>query len=217
MAFVDGWAEWRSKLKEIRESDKLHGIEKPFDWFIFALKIFTPLQLPQLFWGRSERWRPWCTDTFVVGATIVLFYLLLWVDSWPQLSFLIAFYLLANIIIILLNILFLTKIVGRVASYERTLILFMLNVAQVVLIFAIFYRWERPDLEAKDALVMALLVFGTIGYEQGAKPIAAFQFVIDFMLLAVFLAHFVRRLWEDRGTKARPDEAEVPTESSSGE
>ncbi len=146
MAFADGWAEWRDNLKEIRQSDKLHGIEKPFDWLIFASKIITPLQLPQLFWGRSERWQPWCTDTFVVGATIVLICLLPWANSWPELSFWIAFYLLANVIIILLNILFLTKLFGPVASYDRTLILFMLNVVQVVLIFAIFYRLERPDL-----------------------------------------------------------------------
>jgi hypothetical protein len=33
----------------------------------------------------------------------------------------------------------------------------------------------------------------------------------------VFLAHFVGRLGEDRGTKARPDEAEGTTDSSSGE
>src|SRR2546430_14871971 len=47
--------------------------------------------------------------------------------------------------IVLLNVLFLSKLsfIGPVASNERTLLLFMLNVAQVVLAFAIFYRLTR--------------------------------------------------------------------------
>jgi hypothetical protein len=74
----------------------------------------------------------------------------------------------------------------------------MFNVAQVVLIFAIFYRTERPGLEASDALVTALLVFGTVGYDELAKHLAGFQIAIDFLLLAVFLAHFVGGLGSSR-------------------
>jgi hypothetical protein len=108
--------------------------------------------------------------------------------------------LLASIIIILLNVLFLTKLFGPVASPERTLILFMFNVIQVVLIFAIFYRLQLRGSGAGDALVAALLVFGTVGFPEDAKPIAGFQVAIDFMLLAVFLAHFVGGLGS-RGTE----------------
>jgi hypothetical protein len=62
---------------------------------------------------------------------------------------------------------------------------------RVRLIFAIFYRLQLRGSGAGDALVAALLVFGTVGFPEDAKPIAGFQVAIDFMLLAVFLAHFV--------------------------
>jgi hypothetical protein len=88
----------------------------------------------------------------------------------------------------------------------------MLNVVQLVLIFAIFYRSERPDLEVKDALVTAVLVFGTVSRPDDAKAIAGCQIAIDFMLLAVFLAHFVGRLGSEEA-KARPDETGGPTNS----
>jgi len=71
------------------------------------------------------------------GRDCLLFSLLLSTNSWPRLSFWLASYLLVSVIIVLLSVLFLTKLFGRVASPERTLILFVFNVAQVVLIFAI--------------------------------------------------------------------------------
>ncbi len=55
-----------------------------------------------------------------------------------------------------------------------------------------------PSLDPFDALVETLLVFGTVGYPKEARAIAGFQIAIDFMLLAVFLAHFVGRLGEVR-------------------
>jgi hypothetical protein len=76
----------------------------------------------------------------------------------------------------------------------------MLNIAQVVLAFAIFYRLQLPDLPAGNALFEALLVFGTISHPKGADAIAGLQIVIDFVLLAVFLAFFVGKL----GTRDYP-------------
>jgi hypothetical protein len=69
----------------------------------------------------------------------------------------------------------------------------MLNVAQVVLAFAIFYRLTL-HIPARHALFEAVGVFGTISYPKGANAIVGLQIVIDFMLLAVFLAFFVGRL-----------------------
>jgi hypothetical protein len=49
-----------------------------------------------------------------------------------------------------------------------------------------------------DALFNSLLVFGTIGYPKKAQVIVGAQIVIDFALLAIFLARFVGRLGEAR-------------------
>jgi hypothetical protein len=121
----------------------------------------------------------------------------------------IAIYFLVSIIVYLLNVVLLDhKVFGEVRSPERSLILFILNVAQVVLIFAIFYRSKLPDLGALDALVVALLVFGTVTLpnEAVAEPIAAIQVAADFMLLAVFLAHFVGGLGRGDALKGKDNE-----------
>src|SRR6516162_434880 len=83
-----------------------------------------------------------------------------------------------------------------VASNERTLLLFLLNIVQVVLAFAILYRLTLPNLNLNPwkALFKSLLVFGTIGYPEGAELIVGIQIATDFVLLAVFLAFFVGRL-----------------------
>jgi hypothetical protein len=117
----------------------------------------------------------------------------------PKVSAILAGYLLATNIIILLNVLFLTKLsfIGPVASEERSLLLFFLNLFQVVLTFAIFYRCKL-SVSVGEALFKTLLVFGTIGYPQGAETIVGSQIAVDFVLLAVFLAFFVGKLGSSR-------------------
>jgi hypothetical protein len=66
-------------------------------------------------------------------------------------------------------------------------------VIQVVLTFAIFYRCKL-SISVGEALFKTLLVFGTIGYPEGAETIVGFQIATNFLLLAVFLAFFVGNL-----------------------
>jgi hypothetical protein len=70
----------------------------------------------------------------------------------------------------------------------------MVNVIQLVLAFAIFYRTAIPNLSNMDAVFNALLVFGTIGYPKGANLVVGSQILLDFVLLAVFLAFVVGKL-----------------------
>jgi hypothetical protein len=141
-----------------------------------------------------------------VAVTVGLFLLLGLADFWPSVSFWFASYFLASVIVYLLNVVLLSKVLGPVLSRERSLILLIFNIVQVVLIFAIFYRWKLPNLGFWEALIDAVLVFGTVSLpseiEVGAKPFAAFQVAIDFMLLAVFLAHFVGGLGTEGSTNA---------------
>lgn len=106
-------------------------------------------------------------------------------------------YFLASTIVILLNVLFLTKIFGAPASNERTLLLFIINVIQIILAFAIFYR-RQLGLRTGQAFFEVLRVFGTLGYPEGAEFIIGCQITIDFMLFAVFLSFFVGNLGQGR-------------------
>jgi hypothetical protein len=64
----------------------------------------------------------------------------------------------------------------------------------VVSAFAILYRLTFPNLNPWKALFQSLRVFGTIGYPEGAEPIAGVQIATDFVLLTVFLAFVVGKL-----------------------
>jgi hypothetical protein len=173
-------------------------IEKPVGVGLFVLKTFTLTEFIRLFvWNWKDKllsFPDWC----VFGVTVALA-ILFW--TTPPGSVLIASYLLFSIIVYLLNVVLLDhKVFGAPRSPERSLILFILNVAQVVLIFAIFYS---PFVVSRPPLVEALLVFGTINFPTEAPYLAAFQVAADFMLLAVFLAHIVGRVGRD-DTKSPP-------------
>src|SRR5258708_30005179 len=162
MRLPDGLAEWWLDLRKIYATAEVRGIERLFDMMIFAMNIATLSQIIQFFWGRRDQGPTHFIDVYVLTATIVMGCLLWAPDGVLWLSAGVAGYLLVSTIIVLLNVLFLTKLsfIGPVASNERTLLLFILNVAQVVLAFAIFYRLKL-HIPVSDALFKTLLVFGT--------------------------------------------------------
>jgi hypothetical protein len=196
MQFLNGLTEWRGDLRRIYATDEVRGIEKAFDLLIFAVQVVILSQIAQFFWGRRDQGPWWFIDVYVPAATVILMGLLGCSDYFPRVSAIVALYLLASTIVVLFNVLFIGKLsfIWSVASNERTLLLFMLNVIQVVLAFAIFYRWSLPNLSTWDALFKALLVFATIAYPNGSEAIAGSQIAIDFLLLAVFLSFFVGNL-----------------------
>ena len=87
MALEEGWAEWRNGLRKIKETEELHGIEKPVAWMIYILKIVTPLQLLLVIFGPRVRMTPGRTDAYVVLVTVALLLLLWLADRWPSVSF----------------------------------------------------------------------------------------------------------------------------------
>jgi hypothetical protein len=201
MRLVAGVKQWWSDLRRIYATDKIDGIEKGFDLSIFALLAITPTQIIQFFCGGREQAPKRLVGGYVLIITLVLACLLYWSDSLPRVSVGLAGWFLASTIIVLFNVLFLSKLpfIGPPRSPHRTLILFMVNVIQLVLAFAIFYRFALPKLSNMDAVFNALLVFGTIGYPKGANLVVGSQIFLDFVLLAVFLAFVVGKLgnWQD--------------------
>jgi hypothetical protein len=98
---------------------------------------------------------------------------------------------------------FLSKLefVATPKSPERSLLLFILNVAELLIAFAIFYRvWF--GLRVGEAIVNAILVFGTVGYFKDkiadrmvdTSALVAGQILLDFLLLAIFLATLIGRV-----------------------
>jgi hypothetical protein len=99
-------------------------------------------------------------------------------------------YFSASTIIVLLNIVLLTRIFGKLASPERSLLLFVCNVAQITLMFATWYYLHGVC----DPLLKSILTLATISHVDEWKPVAMAQIATDFVLLAIFLSHLVGQL-----------------------
>jgi len=102
-------------------------------------------------------------------------------------------YFSLSTVVSLLHVVFLSKPLGEVESPERSLILFMCNVVQIVLMFAIRYQL-LAGLTKGDALFNSMLVFATLGYPKQARALVGIQITTDFLLLAIFLGHLVGRV-----------------------
>jgi hypothetical protein len=195
MQYIGGLKEWCCTLGRIYSTNEVRGIEWLFDLVVFFLMILTPsLHIQSLLWGRglnvSARFAEWYTAT-----VFVLMCFLLWPHSF--FSAMLASYVLATTLIVLFNVTFLPKLsfIGPSISAERSLLLFIFNVAQTALAFAILYRWSL-NLPPGDALFRSLQVLGTVSFphEPDAQVIVESQIVTDILLLAVFLAFFVGKL-----------------------
>src|SRR5919204_1541210 len=133
MRLNDGLAEWSNELKNIYVTREVRGLEWLFDLTIWALQIATLSQIVQIcVWGRRYQVPTWFTEAYVCAVTIILCFLW-WSDDVTRVSAVVVGYLLGTTIIVLFNVVFLSKLsfIGPVASHERTLLLFMLNIAQV--------------------------------------------------------------------------------------
>jgi hypothetical protein len=78
-------------------------------------------------------------------------------------------------------------------SAGRSLILFICNVVQIILMFSIWYQLEAGPAKG-DALFQSLLVFAKLGYPKHLEVLVGMQIATDFLLLAIFLAHQVGRV-----------------------
>ena len=97
-------------------------------------------------------------------------------------------------VVVLLHVVLLSKVFGDIYSAERSLILFIFNVVQLVFTFSIWYELGAKQPKG-EALFNALLVFATVGYPEKAPAlIVGTQIAADFLLLAIFLAHIVGRV-----------------------
>jgi hypothetical protein len=103
-------------------------------------------------------------------------------------------YFLFSTVVVLLHVVLLSKVFGNVFSAERSLILFICNVVQLIFTFSIWYELIIKQTTKGEALLKALLVFATLGYPPEAGVIVGLQIATDFLLLAIFLAHIVGRV-----------------------
>jgi hypothetical protein len=187
------YAVWQSTLQRIRKSEEVQGIEKG------ACVLFQGLRIISISHWFIHTWKG--IERYVFGRLVVLVLLLVIVPQdhlWGNwVVFFFTIYILFELYTVHFQIMFLSKFVAAPPkSAERSLLLFILNVAELLIAFAIFYR-GRFGLRVGEAITNATLVFGTIGYRNDIvdiPPIVAVQILLDFLLLAIFLATLIGRV-----------------------
>jgi hypothetical protein len=172
---------------------RLDGIEWLTALFLYALWAATLAFWLRIILSRYSKIRQTLIiEVYVAVSAVVAVVAWLWVPTfWWAIA---RSYLLFSTVLVLLHVVLLSKVFGDIYSAERSLILFIFNVVQLVFTFAIWYELEAHQAKG-EALFNALLVFATVGYpEKAPAVIVGAQIATNFLLLAIFLAHIVGRV-----------------------
>ncbi len=176
---------WRCELSELWGS--LTGIEAVIATGLYLIwPIFISFHLNYLFGKR----RPLAIEIYVVACVVVTIAVWLVPTTWGAV---LCSYFSVSSVVALLDVVFLSKVLGGVESTERSLILFLFNLVQLVFMFSAWYQLIT-GISKEEALFNALLVLGTLGYSSDARVVVGIQIVTDLLLFATFLAHLMGRV-----------------------
>jgi hypothetical protein len=179
-----------------------------------VLTLFSPPTLLLILFNLKHRW---LTDAYVVVALVFSVVTYFWAPcAWCAV---ISTAFSASTLIVLLNVVLLSRVFGPVYSPERSLLLFICNAVQITFMFATWYYLfavDKPQLRS-------ILTFATIGYaanesiEKGAiaqiptaflEPVAMAQIATNILLLAIYLSQLMGRIGpkeDDNDRAARGD------------
>src|SRR6185369_4780387 len=178
----DGLQRWRAQLNGIKES-KTGGIERLFYFALYRLRLISLSEwISFCITGGREDDAAHAKDRLIVDWYVVLktflVALLLILPAKHSLTWLVqlvVWYLLAEMYLSLLNIVFVgTLKQDRKISVGRSLLLLMFNAAQLVLSFAVFYRLCLHK-GIRDAVYTSVQVFSTLGAPEHARTLVTLQ------------------------------------------
>ncbi len=184
MHFRHGVRNWTDGFATI--AARTRGIVRWVGWMLHSLSLLSPTQWMYIGYGRERDVNTWI-DLYVIVAlaiSILSFLFLSPVTRW------VSTYISAVTLIAVLNIVLLQRVFGDISSPERSLLLFICNVVQIVFMFATWYSLYGEE----HPLLTSVLTFATIGHSATTPRIAMVQIATDFVLLAVYLSHLVGRV-----------------------
>jgi hypothetical protein len=188
-----GAREWCDNLTRVWK--ETIGIERWVGTPLYVLTLASPPNWVHILFRRKD---PWITDAYVFGVlvfSVVTYFLApnVWCARFST-------FFSASTAIVLLNVVLLQRVFGAVFSSERSLLLFICNVAQITFMFATWYNLCGVS----DPLLKSILTFATISYVDKMKPVAMAQIALDFVLLAIFLSHLIGRVGPRNGVHIKP-------------
>jgi hypothetical protein len=152
---------------------------------LYLLTLFSLPSLVIILFNRNDRW---ITDAYVVA--VLVFSVVTYVLAPYTWCAVVSTYFSASTVIVLLNIVVLQRVFGPVFSPERSLLLFICNVAQITFMFAAWYYLCGVP----GPLFKSILTFATIDKAEQMPSVAMAQIATNFVLLAIFLSQLVGRV-----------------------
>jgi hypothetical protein len=164
-----------------------HGVEQALGLILYALSLISLTQWRHICCGRgSDRSVDTFTEWYVFGTLLISVLIFIFLPNLALLST----YFSATTVIILLNIVLLQPVLGgEIVSPQRSLLLFVCNVIQIVVMFATWYSLGGE----MEPLLTSVLTFATIGYSVKMPKTAITQIATNFVLVAVYLSHLMGR------------------------
>jgi hypothetical protein len=198
-------ADFWEMLAYIAKTRELTGAERSIAWSVYYSRIFSIafwLLIPFEVESKSASTRRHeIIECYLFCELAILFGLFCLAGAIPVVSSYLAGYFLAHVFLALLDIIFVGRLekMRQVISVERSLLLFVVNAAEIVVAFSIFYR-AILCYPPFAALITALLVFGTVvplesnlrnADQQLVNFIVGGEICCDFLFIAVFLGAFI--------------------------
>jgi hypothetical protein len=190
---MGGLEEWRNNLKKVWAGTS--GIVRVVGIALYCLTLLSLSEWIVICLWRRDTARSTFIDAYVVLALILSVAIFaLGPSFWLAV---LSSYLSGSTVLVLLKIVLLSAVLGNIGSPERSLLLFICNVTQIVYMFATWYDFGGQ----KDPLLTSVLTFATIAHAVDMPKLAMIQIATDFVLLAIFLSHLIGRVGL-RGTES---------------
>jgi hypothetical protein len=190
--FREGLQRWHSDFQEMKK-DKA-GIEWLGGCILYLLTIFLLSQWIHIGWGNKPKAASLPIEMYVLASCVWTGWF--YVES-GLCSAIVSTYFSASTVIVLLNSVLLRRVWGSPFSPERSLFLFMFNVAQIVVMFATWYKLGNEE----NPLLISVLTFATIAHSDKMPNTTIAQIGTDFVLLAIFLTHLLSEVGSREDTK----------------
>jgi hypothetical protein len=188
---------WRITRNEINTT--VNGLEWVVLHCISSLRLLSAsFWLPQPWLKITDKRDPF-TEAYVLFVFLILSVILFCSERIAIWQLIIVTYILCELLVTLSAILLLRKLpsAGPLVSIERSLILLLVNAAEITVAFAIFYR-HLLSLSPIEALFGSVKVFATIGTpeinNEEWKHVFIAQVACNFLFLAVFVTAYVGNL-----------------------
>jgi hypothetical protein len=199
-----GWHRMMKYIKSFMREKEIHGIEFAFNFALMILRLSSAsywlrscLPSPK---GSDHKLRDNAVDIYCIFQFFVL--LILFLNRFSTIfNIIIVIYILFEIYLNLFNIVFIGKIKkinAPPSSVERSILLLMLNVIDVVLAFSILYR-DWLDLSKQEAIFQSVLVLGTVGHPSSQSTeiymlLVMLQIFLNILLVLLFLSSFIGQI-----------------------